>query len=110
MSSEGFVPHFLTVRATVADAAKRQGFDAWYAKEHLPDAARTFNAEKAWRFWSVTDPSQHLATYQFADLAALERALAGTGMKRLVADFDRDWPGIPRTREITELAEAWGRD
>ena len=54
------MPHFLTVRATVADASKRKAFDAWYSKEHLPDAAKTFGAEKAWRFWSVTDPSQHL--------------------------------------------------
>jgi hypothetical protein len=103
------MPHFLTVRATVADASKRKAFDGWYSKEHLPDAAKTFGAEKAWRFWSVSDPSQHLATYQFADLASLERAMAGSEMKRLVADFDRDWPGIPRTREITELAEEWGR-
>ena len=28
-------------------------------------------------------------------------------MKRLVADFDRDWPGIPRSREIMTLAEEW---
>jgi len=103
------MPHFLTVRATVADASKRKAFDAWYSKEHLPDAAKTFGAEKAWRFWSVTDPSQHLATYQFADLASLERAMAGPENKRLVADFDRDFPGIPRTREITEMAEEWGR-
>ena len=103
------MPHFLTVRATVADASKRRAFDGWYSKEHLPDAAKTFGASKAWRFWSVSDPSQHLATYQFADLASLERAMAGLEMKRLVADFDRDWPGIPRTREITELAEEWAR-
>jgi len=102
------MPHFLTVRVTVADASKRKAFDAWYSKEHLPDAAKTFGAEKAWRFWSVSDPSQHLATYQFADLASLERAMANSEMKRLVADFDRDFPGIPRTREITELAEVWG--
>jgi len=103
------MPHFLTVRATVTDAAKRKAFDAWYSKEHLPDAAKTFGASKAWRYWSVSDPSQHLATYQFADLASLERAMGDGEMKRLVADFDRDWPGIPRTREITELAEEWGR-
>ena len=103
------MPHFLTVRATVTDAAKRKAFDAWYSKEHLPDAAKTFGASKAWRYWSVSDPSQHLATYQFADLATLERAMGDAEMKRLVADFDRDWPGIPRTREITELAEEWGR-
>ncbi len=29
-------------------------------------------------------------------------------MQRLVADFDRAWPGVPRTREITTLAQAWG--
>ena len=29
-------------------------------------------------------------------------------MKRLVADFDKAWPGIPRTREIMTLAEEWG--
>ena len=103
------MPHFLTVRATVADASKRKAFDAWYSKEHLPDAVKTFGAEKAWRFWSVTDPSQHLATYQFADLASLERATGSSEMKRLVADFDRDFPGIPRTREITALAEEWGK-
>lgn len=104
------MPHFLTVRATVADASQRQAFDQWYAKEHLPDAAKTFGAENAWRLWSVTDPSQHLAAYQFPDLASLERATSGAEMKRLVADFDRDWPGIPRTREIAVLAQAWGRD
>jgi hypothetical protein len=103
------MPHFLTVRATVTDAAKRKAFDAWYSKEHLPDAAKTFGAARAWRYWSVSDPSQHLATYQFADLASLERAMGDAEMKRLVADFDRDWPGIPRTREITELAEEWSR-
>ena len=88
---------------------KRKAFDVWYSKEHLPDAAKSFGAEKAWLSWSVSDPSQHLATYQFADLASLERAMAGSEMKRLVADFDRDFPGIPRTREITELAEVWGK-
>ena len=49
----------------------------------------------------------HLATYQFPDLASLERATSGAEMKRMVADFDRAFPGIPRTREITELAEEW---
>ncbi len=100
--------HFLTVRATVSDPAKRQAFDDWYHREHLPDAAKTFGAEKAWRFWSVTDPAVHLATYQFADLASLERATSGAEMKRMVADFDRAFPGVTRTREITTLAEEWG--
>lgn len=54
--------HFFVVRATVSDPSKRQAFDTWYAKEHMPDAVKTFGAEKAWRFWSVTDPAVHQAT------------------------------------------------
>ena len=60
---------------------------------------------KAWRYWSATDPSLHHAMYQFADKAALERAIEGPEMKRLVADFNRDWPDVTRTREVLVLAE-----
>jgi hypothetical protein len=103
------MPTYFIVRATIADPARRAAFDAWYKNEHLPDAARSFGAEKAWRFWSETDPAVHQATYQFADRAALDRGTGGPDMKRLVADFDKAWPGIPRTREIMTLAEEWGR-
>jgi hypothetical protein len=99
---------FFIVRATVADPARRAAFDAWYHKEHLPDAVKTFGAERAWRCWSETDPAVHQATYQMPDRAALDRAVNGEGMKRLVADFDRAWPGIPRTREIMTLVEDYG--
>ena len=50
---------FFVVRATVADPAKREAFGAWYSREHLPDAMKSFGAVKAWRYWSVTDPSLH---------------------------------------------------
>jgi hypothetical protein len=30
-----------------AASAKRQPFDAWYAREHMPDAVKSFGAEKA---------------------------------------------------------------
>src|ERR1700710_2940513 len=99
------MPHLFVVRATVADPAKRAAFDRWYATEHLPDAMKTFGAMKAWRCWSVSDPSVHLATYQFADMASLDRAVNGDDMKRLVADFNRDWPHVARTREILAMAE-----
>ena len=99
---------FFIVRATISDPAKRAAFDAWYRNEHLPDAAKSFGAEKAWRFWSDTDPAVHQATYQFADRAALDRGTAPEIIKRLVADFDRDWPGVPRAREIMTLAEEFG--
>jgi hypothetical protein len=96
---------FFVVRATVADPTKRAAFDIWYSKEHLPDAAKTFGVSKARRFWSVGDPSLHQAVYEFADQAALERATSGENMKRLVADFNRDWPDVTRTREVFVLAE-----
>jgi hypothetical protein len=96
---------FFVVRATVADPSKRKAFDEWYHREHLPDAAKAFGVKKAWRFWSVNDPSLHQASYEFADQAALDRAMNGDAMKALVAEFDRCWPDVTRTREIFVLAE-----
>ncbi len=99
---------FFVVRATVSDPAKRQAFDAWYSNEHLPDAIKSFGVTKAWRCWSLIDPSVHEATYQFADEASLDRAMNGADLKRLVADFNRDWPDVTRTRETFVLAEESG--
>ena len=76
---------YFVVRATVADPAKRRAFDEWYSREHMPDAAKVFGAVKAWRFWSVIDPSLHEAMYEFADRAALDRVMGGDELKRLVA-------------------------
>jgi hypothetical protein len=82
-------------------------FDDWYRREHLPDAAKAFGVKKAWRFWSVSEPSLHQATYEFADQAALDSAMSGTALKALVAEFDRAWPDVTRTREFFVLAEAF---
>ena len=71
----------------------------------FPDALKSFGAQKAWRFWSETDPAVHIAQYQFSDRAALDHGTRAEIMKRLVADFDRDWADIARTREILMLAE-----
>ena len=98
-------PAYFVVRATVSDPAKRAAFDTWYSREHMPDAMKSFGAQRAWRCWSLTDPSLHQATYQFADQAALDRAVSGEDVKRLVADFIRDWPDVTRTRELLVLAE-----
>ena len=100
--------YFYVVRSTVADPAKRAAVDAWYSREHFPDAVRVLGAEKAWRFWSVTDPAVHQATYQFSDQASLERAIASEANKALVAVYDRDWPEVKRTRELLVLAEEFG--
>jgi len=96
---------FFVVRAIVADPAKRKAFDEWYHREHLPDAVKAFGVTKAWRFWSASDPAVHQASYEFADQAALDRATTGDALKTLVAEFDRSWPEVTRTREILVLAE-----
>jgi hypothetical protein len=96
------------VRATVSDSSSRAAFDRWYSDIHLPDAIRSFGARKAWRMWSLTDPAMHQAMYQFDDIAAMERAVGGTEMQRLIADFNRDWPDVTRTRESFALAETFG--
>ena len=95
---------YFVVRATVTDPEKRRAFDRWYQTEHLPDAVKSFGVLKAWQFWSLSDPAIHQATYEFKDEASLDRAMKGQDVKRLVADFDRDWPGVTRTRETFVLA------
>jgi hypothetical protein len=99
---------YFIVRASVDDPAQRAAFDDWYRNEHMPDAVKSFGAEKAWRFWSETDPSAHIAQYRFANRAALDRGTRPDVLQRLVADFDKAWPHIRRTREIMTLAEEWG--
>ena len=101
------MPAYFVVRATVPDASKRAAFDTWYSREHMPDAVKSFGAQRAWRHWSLTDPSLHQATYQFPDKVTLDRATGGDEMKRLIADFSRDWPDVTRTREVLELAEEY---
>jgi hypothetical protein len=54
----------------------------------------------------VSDPSVHQASYEFADQAA--RGTSGDKLKALVAEFDRCWPDVTRTREIFVLAEEFG--
>jgi len=103
-------PTFFVVRATVSDPAKRGAFDRWYQNEHLPDAAKSWGVKKAWRFWSLSDPAVHQATYQFDDAASLERAMKGEDLKRLIADFSRDWPDVTRTRDTFVLAQEFGAD
>jgi len=46
--------------------------------------------------------------YEFADRTALDRAMGGDALKTLVAEFDRCWPDVTRTREMLALAEEFG--
>lgn len=96
---------FFVVRAVVTDASKRAAFDRWYETEHLPDAVKAFGVSKALRFWSLDDPSLHQAMYQFDDESKLDAMLKGDALQKLVADFNRDWPDVKRTRETLVLAQ-----
>ncbi|MCK1274533.1 hypothetical protein IVB46_04660 [Bradyrhizobium sp. 61] len=95
---------YFVVRATVTDASRRAAFET----EHVPDAVKAFGVAKAWRFWSLDDPSLHQAMYQFDDEAKLAAMLKGDALKQLVADFNRDWPDVKRTRETLVLAQEFG--
>ena len=97
---------FLIVRAEV-DPAVRDAFDAWYQKEHLPDAVNAFSAAGAWRGWSDVDDDVHLAFYEFADLAEVNRVMASDALKQMIGEFDRHWQGkVTRTREVVESIQA----
>jgi len=91
------------VRAVVANPDDRAGFDKWYDDEHLPDALKAFGCARAWRSWSRSDPSVHIAFYEFADVATTETATAAA-VKDLVAEFDRVWGDkVTRTREVLDV-------
>jgi hypothetical protein len=96
---------FFLVRAVVAPEL-REKFDRWYSASHLPWAIKVFKCEKAWRFWSETEPGVHYAVYKFADKAACDAAMKSEGLKDMIADFDKTWPqGVTRTRDIVTLVE-----
>ena len=95
---------YFMVRAVVAEGL-RQKFDHWYSTDHLPRALKDFKAEKGWRFWSTTDPAVHYAVYQFADPAKLGAAMKDEVLKPLIADFDKNFPTVARTRDLLTMAE-----
>lgn len=97
------------VRATVSDAAKRDAFDRWYRDVHLPDASRVLVRAKRGGCGASPDPAVHQALYEFDDVAAMERAVGGAEMQRLIADFNSDWPEVARTRESFVVAEMFSR-
>jgi hypothetical protein len=99
------MPAWFVVRAVVSEPDRRD-FDKWYRTEHLPDAAKAFAAETAWRAWSRTDPSVHYAYYRFPDVTAAEAVNTSPAIRTLVAEFDARWGSrVTRTREVLEVAD-----
>lgn len=92
--------HFLVIRAQVPDA-ERDAFDRWYGTDHLPEAIQNLKAERAWRFWSLTQPGVHYAVYGFADpsLPLTIKARADREGGANVA-----WPNVEFSREVVTLS------
>ena len=88
------------VRAVIANPDDRPGFDECYEKEHLPDALIAFGCERAWRSWSKSDASVHIAFYEFPNVATTESSTAAA-VSGLLAKFDRVWGDkVTRTRDV----------
>jgi hypothetical protein len=97
------------VRAQIADEEMKRDFDRWYNDEHLPDALKSFGAQRAWRGWG-DDPLVHYAWYEFEDPASARAILNSEAFKRLVADFDRAWgKKVARSRDFVAIVQSEGR-
>ena len=96
---------FLIVRAEVEPSAK-DDFDTWYQDGHLERVARTYGAAGAWRGWSAVDANVHVACYEFADLADVNRVTASDERKRMLGEFARRWQDKATwTREVAETIQ-----
>ena len=97
---------FLIVRAEV-DPAARDEFDAWYQDIHLQRIATAYGAAGAWRGWSTVNDNVHVACYEFADLAEVDRVTASDERSRMLGEFARRWQGQATwTREVVESIQA----
>ena len=95
----------LAVRAEVPEA-DRARFEQWYATDHLPWAMRVFEARRAWRCWSRSDPAVHVAFYEFDSVEAAAATQTAEATKALVADFDRVWQGrVTRRRAVLDVVQ-----
>ncbi len=93
------------MRAEVHPAA-RDAFDAWYETEHLPDAVKALGAAGASRGWSGVEDNVHIAFYEFADMAAVQRMMTSDALKGMIAEFSRHWDGkVTRTRDAVEIVQ-----
>lgn len=96
---------YLAVRAEVPEA-DRARFNHWYETDHLPWALRVFQAKRAWRCWSKSDPAVHVAFYEFDSVEAAEAVSKSDAIKPLVEDFDRQWQGrVTRRRAVLDVVQ-----
>ncbi len=95
---------FFIVRSVI-EPHLREKLEDWYANDHLPWALRVFKCEKAWRCWSARDEGVHYVVYRFRDKASCDAALGSVEYKAMVADYDRAFPSVLRTRDVVTLVD-----
>ena len=96
----------LIVRAKV-DPTRKNDFDVWYQKEHLPDAFSSLGATSAKRGWSLEEPNTHVAIYEFSSITEATIATNSQGISDLIIEFDKHWDGfVTRTREVINLTHS----
>ena len=66
---------FILVRSVVANPDDRKAFDHWYHTDHIPLIfSKVANVNRAWRFWSKSDPAIHYSLGEFSKMSELQRA------------------------------------
>ena len=101
-----FPEHFLAVRATV-QPERDADFNKWYNTEHTPDAVKAFPGCIGGARYKVVlgDGShQYVALYAFPTAEAMDRALNGPEIKKLLAIYDAD-VGAFSTRNRTTYSK-----
>ena len=102
---------FILVRSVVANPDDRKPFDHWYHTDHIPLIfSKVANVNRAWRFWSKSDPAIHYALGEFSNMSELQQAASSEGFKYAIADYDRAWgTRVTRTRDILEKVQHFSR-
>ena len=94
----------LMVRATIPGHDTREAYGQWQKTDMFPAAIKAFGVKKARRFWSITNPDQHISTFYFGSWEELQKARAEQGPS-LKAHADHAWPDIQREFEELQMIE-----
>ena len=96
----------LLVRSVVNSPQDRAGFDHWYSTDHMPKAIGLLGVEEGWRYWSLDDPSVHIAIYRYRDEQAF-RSRSAANVRALMDEYESIWPQVTRTRELIAFRDEY---
>lgn len=98
----------LLVRSVVLAEMDRDAFDHWYSTDHMPKAIRLLGVEQGWRYWSLDDPSIHIAIYRYRDERAFRQRCAEK-VRSLMDEYEATWPAVTRSRELITFRDQISR-